>query len=57
MDSKLEFKVGAKGGCSVYGLGRFPVTLCYGQWQELLKEKDKLLEFLEQHKSELKMKP
>jgi hypothetical protein len=57
MDSKLEFKVGAKGGCSVYGLGRFPVTLYYGQWQELLKEKDKLLEFLEQHKSELKMKP
>ena len=26
---KLEFRVGEKGGVSVYGLGRFPVTLYY----------------------------
>jgi len=28
----LEFRVGEKGGVSVYGLGRFPVTLYYEQW-------------------------
>ena len=28
---KLEFRVGDKGGVSVYGLGRFPVTLYYEQ--------------------------
>jgi hypothetical protein len=33
---KLEFRVGAKGGVSVYGLGRFPVTLYYEQWVRLL---------------------
>jgi hypothetical protein len=57
MENELEFKVGAKGGVSVYGLGRFPVTLYYQQWTRLLEEKEKLLEFLDQHKSELKMKP
>ena len=36
MEEKLEFKVGVKGGCSVYGLGRFPVTLYFAQWQKLL---------------------
>jgi hypothetical protein len=28
----LEFRIGEKGGVSVYGLGRFPVTLYYEQW-------------------------
>ena len=32
----LEFRVGEKGGVSVYGLGRFPVTLYYEQWTRLL---------------------
>ena len=32
----LEFRVGEKGGVSVYGLGRFPVTLYYEQWNRLL---------------------
>jgi hypothetical protein len=53
---ELIFKVGAKGGCSVYGLGRFPVTLYHDQWLALLAEKERLLEFLEQHKAEFKMK-
>ena len=53
----LTFKIGAKGGLSVYGLGRFPVTLYHDQWIALLAEKEKLLAFLEQHKSEFKMKP
>ena len=33
----LEFRVGEKGGVSVYGLGRFPVTLYYEQWNRLLE--------------------
>ena len=32
----IDFKVGEKGGVSVYGLGRFPVTLYYEQWIRLL---------------------
>ena len=42
----LIFKVGEKGGVSVYGLGRFPVTLYYEQWNRLLDSADKLREFL-----------
>ena len=36
----LIFKVGEKGGVSVYGLGRFPVTLYYEQWNRLLGAAD-----------------
>ncbi|MGH9501200.1 MAG: hypothetical protein ACRD3L_18830 [Terriglobales bacterium] len=52
----LEFRVGEKGGVSVYGLGRFPVTLYYEQWQRLLDASEKLREFLEENKSKLKLK-
>ena len=52
----LIFKVGEKGGVSVYGLGRFPVTLYYEQWTRLLEASDKLREFLEENKSKLKLK-
>src|SRR5215467_4001296 len=52
----LEFRVGEKGGVSVYGLGRFPVTLYYEQWIRLLDLADKLREFLEENKSKLKLK-
>ena len=52
----LEFKVGEKGGVSVYGLGRFPVTLYYEQWNRLLDAAPRLKEFLEENKSRLKLK-
>ena len=52
----LEFRVGEKGGVSVYGLGRFPVTLYYEQWQRLLGASEQLREFLEENKSKLKLK-
>jgi hypothetical protein len=52
----LEFRVGEKGGVSVYGLGRFPVTLYYEQWIRLLESGEKLREFLEENKSRLKLK-
>jgi hypothetical protein len=53
---ELDFKVGEKGGVSVYGLGRFPVTLYYEQWIKLLDAGGKIREFLEEHKSKLKLK-
>lgn len=52
----LEFRVGEKGGVSVYGLGRFPVTLYYEQWVRLLDSGDRLRQFLEDNKSKLKLK-
>jgi hypothetical protein len=54
---KLEFKVGDKGGVSVYGLGRFPVTLYYEQWTKLLDATEELRAFLEANKSRLKLRP
>jgi len=53
---KLEFKVGEKGGVSVYGLGRFPVTLYYEQWLKLLDTAEELKAFLETNKSRLKLR-
>ena len=52
----LEFRVSEKGGVSVYGLGRFPVTLYYEQWNRLLAAADELKVFLEENKSKLKLK-
>jgi hypothetical protein len=52
----LEFRVGEKGGVSVYGLGRFPVTLYYEQWIRLLDVSAELRAFLEENKSKLKLK-
>ena len=52
----LEFRVGEKGGVSVYGLGRFPVTLYYEQWIRLLDAAPQLKEFLEENKASGKLK-
>ena len=52
----LEFRVSDKGGVSVYGLGRFPVTLYYEQWIRLLGCSEQLQQFLEENKSRLKLK-
>jgi hypothetical protein len=52
----LEFRVSEKGGVSVYGLGRFPVTLYYEQWVRLLDTAESLRQFLEENKSKLKLK-
>jgi hypothetical protein len=53
---EMTFKVGEKGGVSVYGLGRFPVTLYYEQWVRLLDMAKDLREFLEENKHKLKLK-
>ncbi len=52
----LVFRVSDKGGVSVYGLGRFPVTLYYEQWVRLLDRADALRAFLEENNGKLKLK-
>jgi len=50
-------KVSEKGGVSVYGLGRFPVTLYKEQWTKLLAMADEIRAFIKEHDAELKAKP
>jgi hypothetical protein len=52
----LTFKVSEKGGVSVYGLGRFPVTLYVEQWSKLLSSAEELKAFIEANRSKLKTK-
>ncbi len=52
----LSYKVSQKGGVSVYGLGRFPVTLYKEQWTRLLEMSDEIRDFIRDHESELKTK-
>jgi ribosome-interacting GTPase 1 len=52
----MEFRVSEKGGVSVYGLGRFPVTLYYEQWTRLLDAASDLKVFIEDNKGKLKLK-
>jgi hypothetical protein len=52
----LSFKVSEKGAVSVCGLGRFPVTLYYEQWNRLLGAAEDLKKFMEENKSRLKLK-
>jgi hypothetical protein len=52
----ISFKVSEKGGVSVYGLGRFPVTLYQEQWLRLFSEVDNLKTFIDENKARLKTK-
>jgi hypothetical protein len=52
----LSLRVSPKGGVSVYGLGRFPVTLYKEQWARLLDMADEIRAFLREHDAELKSK-
>ena len=49
-------KVSEKGGVSVYGLGRFPVTLYKEQWAKLLDMADDIRAFITENESKLKAK-
>jgi hypothetical protein len=49
-------KVSEKGAVSVYGLGRFPVTLYKEQWVKLLDMGDDIRNFIKEHDAELKTK-
>jgi hypothetical protein len=52
----VSLKVSEKGGVSVYGLGRFPVTLYKEQWTKLLDLADDIRGFIAEHDAELKAK-
>jgi len=53
---QLRLKVGEKGGLSLYGLGRFPVTLYKEQWVRLLDYTDEIRKFLKANDQQLKAK-
>jgi hypothetical protein len=53
----VSLKVSEKGGVSVYGLGRFPVTLYKEQWTKLLSMADEIRAFIKENDALLKTKP
>jgi hypothetical protein len=54
--SAISMKVSEKGAVSVYGLGRFPVTLYQEQWKKLLATAGEIEAFIEENRSKLKVK-
>jgi len=52
----ISMKVSEKGAVSVYGLGRFPVTLYQEQWLKLLALNEEIKVFIEENKTKLKVK-
>ena len=52
----VSLKVSEKGGVSVYGLGRFPITLYKEQWLKLLDLSDDIRAFIATNESRLKTK-
>ena len=55
-DKGLSLKIGEKGGLSVYGLGRFPVTLYKEQWIRLLDMAEEIRSFIAANDDKLKTK-
>jgi hypothetical protein len=53
---QMSLKVSEKGGLSVYGLGRFPVTLYREQWEKLLGMADRIRDFIRENDGALKKK-
>ena len=53
---QMSLKVSEKGGLSVYGLGRFPVTLYREQWEKLLGMADQIRDFIRENDGALKKK-
>jgi predicted component of type VI protein secretion system len=52
----VSMKVSEKGGLSVYGLGRFPVTLYQEQWLKLLDLAEEIRAFIKENEPRLKKK-
>ena len=55
-DSRVSLKVSEKGGVSLYGLGRFPITLYKEQWTKVLAMADEISRFIKDNESRLKTK-
>ncbi len=54
--AQMSLKVSEKGGVSLYGLGRFPVTLYREQWEKLLRMADEIRNFIVENDPALKKK-
>ena len=54
--SGVRMKVSEKGGLSIYGMGRFPVTLYKEQWMKLLDMSDEIRAFIAANEGQLKAK-
>ena len=52
----VSMKVSEKGAVSIYGLGRFPVTLYQEQWLKLLDMAEDIRSFIREHEGQLKKK-
>jgi hypothetical protein len=52
----ISMKVSDKGGLSIYGMGRFPVTLYKEQWLKLLNMSDEIRAFIAENEARLKAK-
>ena len=55
-EGSLSMKVSEKGALSIYGMGRFPVTLYKEQWLKLLGIADQIKKYIEENNSRLKTK-
>lgn len=55
-DKGSSLKVTEKGGVSLYGLGRFPVTLYQSQWAKLLEQAETIRKFIADNQSRLAVK-
>ena len=53
---QLSLRVSEKGALSVYGMGRFPVTLYREQWEKLLGMSDQIRQFIQENDHLLKKK-
>ena len=54
--SGIRMKVSEKGAVSIYGMGRFPVTLYKEQWLKLLNMSDDIRAFITANEAQLKTK-
>ena len=52
----ISLKVSEKGAVSLYGLGRFPVTLYKEQWERLLQQSEQIRSFIAENEDKLKKK-
>ncbi|MCU1323452.1 MAG: hypothetical protein JWM43_3101 [Acidobacteriaceae bacterium] len=55
-DRGLSLKVSEKGGVSLYGIGRFPITLYKEQWRKILGIASEIEAFIKEHEPTLKSK-
>ena len=52
----LRLQVSQKGGVSLYGIRRFPVTFYADEWERILGMSDEILRFVQENESQLKRK-